>query len=155
QSDLDDRLHSGEIGQMGEPTKSTLEPRHIDPHHPSPSLSPQDNELVARADERLAHAYEQIASADEQLARMNETLFRLEHDDPRQGSSSARGRPALRGWIGLLLAGCILAAAFAAQSPYGDAARLIISRWYPQLVSASSLPREQSDLATQTSKADV
>src|SRR5205823_11406131 len=100
---------------------------------------------------RLAHAYEQIASADEQLARMNETLFRLAHDDARHGSSSGRGRPALRGSIGLLLAGCILAAAFAAQSSYADAAREIILGWYPQLVSDPSVPREQLELATSPS----
>src|SRR5215213_3977723 len=121
---------------MGEPTKSTLEPKQIDSHHSSPSLSPQDNELVARADERLAHAYEQIASADEQLTRVNETLFRLEHEDAHHALSSARARPALRGMIGLLLAGCIFVAAFVAQSSYGDAARLMILQWYPQLVSA-------------------
>jgi hypothetical protein len=140
---------------MGEPTKSTLEPKQIDSHHSSPSLSPQDNELVARADERLAHAYEQIASADEQLARVNETLFRLAHDDARHGFSSASDRPALRGLIGLLLAGCIFAAAFAAQSSYGDAARRIILGWYPQLVSAPSLPREKIELAAQSSPSAV
>src|SRR5215212_6750818 len=135
---------------MGEPTKSTLEPKHIDPHHPSPSLSPTDNELVARADERLAHAYEQIASADEQLARMNDRLFRLDADDARHdGFDSARAKPALRGAIGLLLAGCIFAAAFAAQSSYGDVAKRTILRWYPQLVSA--FPREKVELATQSS----
>src|SRR3954469_17103872 len=109
---------------MEQTTKATLEPTNFDLPHPSPSLSPPDNELVARADERLAHAYEQIASADEQLARMNERLFRLAHDDARHdGFNSARAKPAVRGAIGLLLAGCIFAAAFAAQSSYGDAAR--------------------------------
>jgi hypothetical protein len=145
---------AGDIEQMGEPTKSTLEPKQIDSHHPSPSLSPQDNELVARADERLAHAYEQIASADEQLARVNETLFRLADDDARHGLSSARDRPALRGAIGLLLAGCIFAAAFAAQSSYGDAARRIILRWYPQF-AAPSLPRQTVELAAQRGPAAV
>src|SRR3954452_24308398 len=110
---------------MEQTTKATLEPTNFDLPHPSPSLSPQDNELVARADQQLAHAYEQIAIADEQLARVNETLFRLEHDDERHGFSSGRDRPALRGVIGLLLAGCIFAAAFVAQSSYGDTARRI------------------------------
>src|SRR3954452_13963535 len=106
---------------MEQTTKATLEPTNFDLPHPSPSLSPQDNELVARADERLAHAYEQIASADEQLARMNEKLFVLAHDGARHGFSSARARPALRCAIGLLVAGCIFVAAFAEQSSYGDA----------------------------------
>ena len=130
--------------------KSRLEPKSTDPQQSSPSLSPQDNELVARADERLAHAYEQIASADEQLARMNEKLFGLAHDDARHGSSSARARPALRCAIGLLLAGCIFVAAFAAQSSYGDAARLIMLGWYPQLASTPFLPQ-----ATQASPSAV
>jgi hypothetical protein len=140
---------------MGEPTKSTLEPKHIDSHDPSPSLSPQDNELIARADQQLVHAYEQIAIADEQLARVNETLFRLEHDDERHGFSSGRDRPALRGVIGLLLAGCIFAAAFVAQSSYGDAARRIIHGWYPQFVSAPSLPREKVELSKQSTPSAV
>ena len=135
--------------------KSTLEPKSTDPQQSSPSLSPQDNELVARADERLAHAYEQIASADEQLARMNEKLFGLAHDDARHGSSSARARPALRCAIGLLLAGCIFVAAFAAQSSYGDAARLIMLRWYPQLASTPFLPQEKLEISTQASPSAV
>src|SRR2546423_9939009 len=118
---------------MGEPMKSTLEPKSTDPQQSSPSLSPQDNELVARADDRLAHAYEQIASADEQLARMNETLFRLAHDDARHGSSSGRGRPPLRGSIGLLLAGCILAAPFSAQASYAHPATGVNLGRYPPL----------------------
>src|SRR5437868_759388 len=140
---------------MGEPMKSTLEPKSTDPQQSSPSLSPQDNELVARADERLAHAYEQIASADEQLARMNEKLFGLAHDDARHGSSSARARPALRCAIGLLLAGCIFVAAFAAQSSYGDAARLIMLGWYPQLASTPFLPQEKFEISTQASPSAV
>jgi hypothetical protein len=135
--------------------KSRLEPKHIDPHQSSPSLSPQDNELVARADERLAHAYEQIASADEQLARMNEKLFGLAHDDARGGFSSARGRPALRCAIGLLLAGCIFVAAFAAQSSYGDATRLILLGWYPQLASTPFLQGEKLEISAQASPSAV
>src|SRR4051812_18100780 len=140
---------------MEQTTKATLEPTNFDLPHPSPSLSPQDNELVARADERLAHAYEQIASADEQLARVNETLFRIAHDDARHGLSSARDRPALRGAIGLLLAGCVFAAVFAAQSSYGDAARRIILRWYSEFVSAPLLAWEKVELAAQSSPAAV
>src|SRR5436190_16463437 len=143
------------MGQMEQSTKATLESKDIDLQHSSPSLSPQDNELVARADEQLAHAYEQIAGADEQLARMNEKLFRLEHDDTYHRFSSARARPSLRCAIGLLLAGCIFVAAFAAQSSYGDAARLIILRWYSQFVSAPSLPLEKLGLAAQSSPSAV
>src|SRR3954451_10773693 len=135
------------MGQMEQSTKATLESKDIDLQHSSPSLSPKDNELVARADEQLAHAYEQIASADEQLARLHTTVLRFEQEDARHELSSARNRPALRGMIGLLLAGCIFVAAFVAQSSYGDAASLMILQWYPQLGSAPSLPQENPELA--------
>src|SRR6266404_3652821 len=130
-----------------------------DPHDAGAGLSTQDIELVARADERLAHAYEQIARADEQLSRVNEQISRMEHDDARKKAMNklrrpSRGRPALRGFIGLLLAACICFAAFASQS-YGETARLMISRWAPQLAAASSSPAETPKLADQQSPPTV
>jgi hypothetical protein len=104
-----------------------------------------DAVLAARADERLSHAYEQIALADEQLARVTEQLSKLEHDGPRRPAAvpgrqpPARGRPVLRGFVGLVLAAAIGTAAFASQSSYGQAARLTLAQWAPQLVSTSSL----------------
>jgi hypothetical protein len=136
--------------------ESTANTKQADPHDVSPGLSTQEIELVARADERLAHAYEQIARADEQLARVNEQISGLEHDaarhssDPRKMRRPSRGRAALRGFIGLLLTGGICVAAFASQS-YGETARLMVSRWAPQLISASSLPLEKPELAAQPS----
>jgi predicted FMN-binding regulatory protein PaiB len=107
----------------------------------NPDRTNPDAVLAARADERLSHAYEQIARADEQLARLTEQLSKLENEAPRQpsavfGPSPARGRPVLRGFVGLVLAGAIGAAAFASQSAYG---RLTLAQWAPQLVSTSSL----------------
>jgi uncharacterized membrane protein YccC len=138
--------------------------KQTDPHDVSPGLSTQEVELVARADERLAHAYEQIARADEQLARVTEQISKLEHDAARQSSDPkepvnrvprpSRGRPALRGFIGLLLTACICVAAFASQSS-GETARLMISRWAPQLIPASSLPLEKPELAAQPSPPTV
>jgi hypothetical protein len=143
---------------------STADTKQTDPHDVSPGLSTQEIELVARADERLAHAYEQIARADEQLARVNEQISKLEHDAARHSSDPkkpvnrfrrpSRGRPALRGFIGLLLTACICVAAFASQS-YGETARLMISRWAPQLISASSLPLKKPELAAQPSPPTV
>lgn len=132
-------------------------PGDVSPGDVSPGLSTQDIELVARADERLAHAYEQIARADEQLARVSEQISRMEHDDARKKAMNklrrpSRGRPALRGFIGLLLAACICFAAFASQS-YGETARLMISRWAPQL--ASSLPSATPELAAEQSRPAV
>jgi hypothetical protein len=124
-----------------------------DPHDASPGLSTQEIELVARADERLAHAYEQIARADEQLARVNEQISKLEHDAARKKSANrrpSRGRPALRGFVGLLLTTGICIAAFASQSS-GETAKLMISRWAPQLAAASPLPAETPKLADQQS----
>jgi predicted FMN-binding regulatory protein PaiB len=111
------------------------------------AIEPNDV-LIARADERLAHAYGQIARADEQLARVTEQLSKLEHDAARQSSAvpgreHSRGRPALRALIGLLLAAGMFIAAFVAQSSYGDAAKLIVARWVPQLNLASLLPLEK------------
>jgi hypothetical protein len=133
---------------------SSVDTKQTDPRDVSPGLSTQDIELVARADERLAHAYEQIASADEQLARVNEQISRMEYDAARKKAVNklrrpSRGRPALRGFVGLLLTACICIAAFASQSSYGETARLMISRWAPQL--ASSLPSAPAKLADQQS----
>jgi hypothetical protein len=112
---------------------------------PNPNAIEPNDVLIARADERLAHAYEQIARADEQLVRVNEQLSKLEHDPAPHpaavpGRRPSRGRAALRGLIGLLLAGCILVAAFVSQSSHGDAAKQIFARWAPQLIAAQPSP---------------
>jgi hypothetical protein len=104
-----------------------------------------DAVLAARADERLTHAYEQIALADEQLARVTEKLSNMERDSQRRPAAvsvprSSRDRPALRGLLALILAGGIGAAAYAAQTPYGEAARSTIARWAPQFVTISPPP---------------
>jgi hypothetical protein len=119
-----------------------------------------EDALIARADKRLAHAYEQVALADEQLARVTEQLSRMEHDATRHppavpGRRPSRGRPVLRGLIGLLLAACIAAAAFASQSSHGDAVKLMISEWAPQLISTRSLPLERSEAPAQPSPSAV
>jgi hypothetical protein len=126
-----------------------------DPHDASPGLSTSEIELVARADERLAHAHEQIARADEQLARVNEQISKLEHDAARKKSANgfrrpSRGRPTLRGFMGLLLTAGICIAAFASQSSE-ETVKLMTSRWAPQLAAASPLPAETPKLADQQS----
>jgi hypothetical protein len=132
---------------------SSASTKQAEPHDSSQGLSTQEAELVARADERLAHAYEQIAHADEQLARINEQIYRLEHEAVRTKSVNrvhgpSRGRPAMRGLVGLLLMAGICIAAFVSQS-YGNTARQVISRWVPQLVPASSSPVDTPQLAAQ------
>src|SRR5216683_6758929 len=112
-----------------------------------------DGDLIARADEHLAHAYEQIA-------RVNEQVSKLEHDAARNPSAAlgrlpSRGRPMLRGLIGLLLAACIFITAFVSQSSHGDAAKLIFARWAPQLILTSSLPMENPGLPARPSPSAV
>jgi hypothetical protein len=120
----------------------------------NPALSTQETELGARADERLAHAYEQILRADEDLARFNEQISRLEKKPANRLRQPSRGRPALRGLIGLLLTAGICTAAFAWQS-HGETVRPMISRWAPQLAAASSLLSEPPKLAAQQSRPTV
>jgi septal ring factor EnvC (AmiA/AmiB activator) len=114
----------------------------------NPALATQEMELGARADERLAHAYEQIVRADEELARFNEQISRLEKKPANRFRQPSRGRPVLRGLIGLLLTVGICAAALAWQS-HGETVRPMIARWAPQLAVASSLPLETSKLVDQ------
>jgi hypothetical protein len=95
---------------------------------------------MKHADGEIARAYERIRSADEELARLDAVLSRLERGSgPRPGP---RGDwHILRGVVGLLLAACIFAAAFASR--YGIEAKAIIARWTPQ---AAMLPPEPSEL---------
>src|SRR4030095_16793554 len=116
---------------------SSANTKQADPRDIGPGLSTQDTELVARADERLAPAYAQIAGADEHLPRVHEQSSRMEHEAARKKAvmnklrRAAHGRPALRGFIALLLTAGVCFAAFASQS-HGETARLMISRWAPQ-----------------------
>ena len=88
----------------------------------------QRRDAFSRADEQLAHAYAQIKSADEQIAQMEAQLSR-QRETPRPPLRS-RNRPWLRGILGLLFAGYIVAAALVSQTSYGDA-----------LAQSGSLPR--------------
>ena len=133
---------------------SPVNTKQTDARDAGSALSTQEIELVARADERLAHAYEQIARADQELARFNEQISKLEKKPVKRSRQPSRGRPALRGLVGLLLMAGICSAAFAWQS-YGDTIRPTISRWAPQLAAASSSPSETPKLADQQSPAAV
>jgi hypothetical protein len=132
----------------------------------TPDLKANEAEdaLAARADERLAHAYKQIADADEQLARLTDHLSKMEHDDARNAPPVSRPKPlrelsaggtALRGLIGLLSAACVIAAALVLQSSYGEAAKPVINRWAPYLVSPQWVPPEKSALQGQQNPSAV
>jgi hypothetical protein len=130
----------------------THDPKQGDPHG------------MQRADESLTLAYERIKSASEELARLDRLVSGLERGGDRpsvrqEGAGAARSDAAvnaaptpenparhprlkgsqlmLRGVIGLVLATCIFAAAFASQ--YGHEAKAIMARWSPQV---SIAPRE-------------
>jgi len=129
---------------------------------PNPKQTDRHDVAIAA----LKEAYEQIGRADEQMARVDEQVSKLEQDAARHpsdqqkrlavpGRRSSRGRLALQGLIGLLLVACISVAAFAWQSPYGHAAKLIIARWAPQRVLISSLPLEKQELPAQPSPPTV
>src|SRR6266481_5432829 len=113
---------------------------------PNAKTTEPDDDLIARADERIA--------------RVNEQVSKLEHDAARNPSAAlgrlpSRGRPMLRGLIGLLLAACIFITAFVSQSSHGDAAKLIFARWAPQLILTSSLPMENPGLPARPSPSAV
>jgi len=116
-------------------------------------MDPRDV-LSSCEDEVLARTYERIKSADEKLARMRQQISRLERVAARYRLRQSRDRPWLRGLIGLLIAACIVAAAFLSQSSYGVAG----GWWAPQSVSASSLPLEElaaTDIRARTKQEQV
>ena len=120
--------------------------------------------LAARADEQLSRVHDQIARADEQLARVTEQLAKMERDGtagpspepapqpapagpaPLQPSNAKPPRRGLIG-IGLLSVACvgIAVAALVSQSSRGGV-KPAVTRWAPQLVSATSLPTESRPL---------
>ena len=122
--------------------------------------------VFARVHEEIARAYEQIAVADKQIAR---TLAQDAARHPPAAVNNVQvpverpsfGRPAVRGFVGVLLAACIGVAAIAWQSSYGDAAKQIIARWAPQLVLTwpppenPRLPAQQSLPAVQVAAANA
>ena len=124
-----------------------------------PKSKEADHNLASRADERLAHAYGQIASADEQLARLTEKLKRMEQEPPPRrpriiaARRPSRGRPALRGFIGLLAALGIGAVAFVSQSSYGEAAKPVIA-WAAPYVG-SWLPQAKPEFSGQPAPSGV
>ena len=104
----------------------------------------------------LKQAYEQIERADRQ--RVDEQASKQDaarHPSDQQkrlavpGRQSSRGRLALQGLIGLLLAACIGAAVIAWQS-HGDASKQTIARWAPQLELTSS-PAPENPVPAQPS----
>ena len=134
------------------PVPQAHDPKQDDPHG------------MQRAADELTRAYERIKSADEELARLDRLVSGLERGDDRppirqEGAGAERSGAAvnaaptpekqarhpglrgsrlmLRGVIGLLLATCIFAAAFASR--YGHEAKAIMARWSPQV---SITPRE-------------
>jgi hypothetical protein len=108
----------------------------------------------------LKEAYQQIGRADTQLPRVSKS----EPDAARNPSDqqkrlavaprrSSRGRLAIQGLIGLLMAACIGVAAIALQS-HSDAAKQVTARWAPQLYLISS-PAPESPVLARSSQSAV
>jgi hypothetical protein len=106
--------------------------------------------MIKRLEEANARAHEKVA-------RVDETVFKSEQDVAGHPSDqqnppaipdrrSPRGRPTFLALIGLLLAASACLAAFAWQSSYGDAAKLIVARW------ANALLPQPAPLASTTSQ---
>jgi uncharacterized coiled-coil protein SlyX len=114
--------------------------------------------LIAHTDEQLARAREGIASVREGIALVTEKLSKMERDDARVPAANPgddglirvvkpapqppRDKSALRGSIGLLpvgllLAACLVVAALVSQLSR-DAVKMIADRWTPQPASAST-----------------
>jgi hypothetical protein len=87
--------------------------------------------MIRRLEGANARAYERDAHAEERVSERQ--------PPPAPGQRTSHRRPVLRGFIALLLAACVFAAAFISQSPYGKPAKQIIAEWAPQLVSTPSL----------------
>jgi hypothetical protein len=112
----------------------------------------------------LKEARQQFGSANKQLPRINEQVSKLEPDAARYPSvqqkrlavpprRSSRGRLALQGLIGLLVAACIGTAAMVLRS-HDDAAKQVAARWEPQLYLVSS-PAAESPVPAQSSPSAV
>ena len=146
----------------------------------SPTATEPNDPLAARAEDQLAQVTERLsnlmnstlsptatepndllaARPEDQLARATEQSSNLEQNAARRppavaGRRPSRGRPGLRGLIGLLLATTIFAAAFVWQSPYGEAAKRVVVRWAPQLISTSSGLLERREFSAQPSPPGV
>jgi hypothetical protein len=134
---------------------------------PKPELTdPRDVAVAA-----LKQAFQEMARADQQLPRASDHVSKLEPDAARQPSDqqkwlavarrmSSRGRLAVHGLIGLLLAACIGAAAIALWS-HDVPAKQMMARRLPQLHLISSpapespVPAQPSPSAVQTSAAEA
>ncbi|MCP3464841.1 hypothetical protein [Bradyrhizobium sp. CCGUVB23] len=108
---------------------SVSNPTQVEPHFA----------LSARMDQELTHTYEKIKSVDEEIARASEKLSRLEREEREERreerddtrSRLPRGRPVVRGLVGLVLAAGIGTAALVSQSSRGDEVRQMIAGWAP------------------------
>ncbi len=126
---------------------------------PNPKQIDSSDVIVPPTGEKHASEYGEMGRED--LARALELFSQRYAADPQnttspppavnRGSRLSFGRPALRGFIGFILAACIVVAAFAWQSSYGDEAKQIVARWAPKLVPNSSLTPEKPVASAQPS----
>jgi hypothetical protein len=115
---------------------------------PTTDINQTREALISHVDEQIAHVNEQIRSADEQIARLSSRKQEARRSYP---PGRPRGRPWLRGLVGLLIAAYIVAAAFVSQSSFGNA----VAQSAPLLTSALALPLETLGLLMQPNSPSV
>jgi uncharacterized protein YoxC len=115
---------------------------------PTTDINQTREALISRVDEQIAHVNEQIKSADEQFARLSSRKHEARRGYPPE---RRRGRPCLRGIVGLLIAAYVVGAAFVSQSSYGNA----VAQSAPLLTSALALPLETLGLLTQSNPSSI
>jgi hypothetical protein len=127
---------------------STLNPKPPDPTAPLALANPRF--LSIRAGRAIGPDPITFAKASFEAEQVARTLADYAERDPPPAVNFQApddrpwfGRPAVRGFVGLLLVAGIGVAA------YDDAAKQIIAKWAPQLVQTSSLPPENPGLPAQ------
>jgi hypothetical protein len=138
------------LGGQGAPMNSMPNPEQTDPHDVAVTALKQAYQLIGRADKQLPRVNEQVSKSEQDAARHPSDQQKRVAVVPRR---SSRGRLALQGLIGLLMAACIGAAALAFWS-HGDATKQMIARGAPQLYLISS-PAPESPVLAQSSPSDV
>jgi hypothetical protein len=136
--------------------QSTPNQRQTDPY-----ADPHDDVQVARIDDELSKlAHDAMRDPSDPQTHMGsdfsagpavppvDTTFRPAAVNQVPGHRPSIGGRAVRAFVGFLLAVCIGVAGIVWQA-YGDAAKQMIAKWTPQLVTTSSPPLENTGLPEQ------
>jgi outer membrane murein-binding lipoprotein Lpp len=123
-------------------------PEQTDPHEVAVTALKQAYQLIGRGDKQLPRV--DVSKSEQDATRHPSDQQKRFAIVPRR---SSRGRLALQGLVGLLMAACIAAAALAFWS-HDDAAKQVLARGVPQLYLISS-PAPESAVLAQSSPSAV